>query len=406
MSFLANYLEARRLRTNPAYATQMRDQQERDWQLEDQTKRQEFMGGLMGNTAQPQQTAPYQQSPAEMFPGEQPVQGLQDVTAPAQPGSGYLGGEFGDKEMAMRMMAAPTEQTRGIGGSILQDQVRPGAKMTFSQYQQLSAADQKKYDTFVSNSFAPVDTRTKAIKNDQYMRGLGTKEERDAFRKRERASQWLNTGVSHLDPDSGQEIDIDIIGREINEKVGGDAGDRLVSFDNDLTVADNMISSLTQTQKELSDLSGMTNYQTTGFMSWLKGVPTSDVKAWDNLKTTVLSRLGLEKLLQMKASSPTGASGFGALSAKELDLLVSHMGKLDQESDPIEIKRIIGSIMKQLDGAKGRMEKKRNMQLKFYRRNRHHLPESMRISETAIEGYLNPGGGDAYQKYNLKRPGQ
>jgi len=103
------------------------------------------------------------------------------------------------------------------------------------------------------------------------------------------------------------------------------------------------------TKELLTELSGDTNYSTSGFLAYANLIPTTDSKRWMALKDTIVARLGLDKLKSMKQESATGASGMGSLSEKELLVLERNLGNLEQTQDPVQIKRIIKNITKQLD---------------------------------------------------------
>lgn len=57
----------------------------------------------------------------------------------------------------------------------------------------------------------------------------------------------------------------------------------------------------------------------------------TDADRLNSIYSTLKSVISLDKLTEMKRSSPTGASGFGALSAPELQLLVDSVAALDVE---------------------------------------------------------------------------
>lgn len=61
----------------------------------------------------------------------------------------------------------------------------------------------------------------------------------------------------------------------------------------------------------------------------------TDPDKLNSIYSTLKSVISLDKLMEMKKASPTGASGFGALSAPELQLLVDSVAALDPEL-PIE----------------------------------------------------------------------
>jgi hypothetical protein len=65
--------------------------------------------------------------------------------------------------------------------------------------------------------------------------------------------------------------------------------------------------------------------------------------------STITSNLAMDKLMQLKAASPTGASGFGALSEKELMIISDYASRLDPElpyDQQVEALREIARMMK------------------------------------------------------------
>ncbi len=92
----------------------------------------------------------------------------------------------------------------------------------------------------------------------------------------------------------------------------------------------------------------------TGWGAFMKDVPTTDANAWNTMKTTVLSGLGIGKMEELKALSSSGSTGFGALNEKELELLTSYKGKLEQTNDPKVIKKIINDMKKLVSSARRR----------------------------------------------------
>ena len=70
-----------------------------------------------------------------------------------------------------------------------------------------------------------------------------------------------------------------------------------------------------------------------GIQAMLSKLPGSDQKSLENIVATLKSNEGLGKLQEMKASSPTGGSGLGAVSEKELAFLTDNIAVLDP-TDP------------------------------------------------------------------------
>lgn len=65
--------------------------------------------------------------------------------------------------------------------------------------------------------------------------------------------------------------------------------------------------------------------------SWTENFPT-DARALSNVVTSLKSQKTIDLINQMKQASKTGATGFGSVTEKELDLLQSDIVKLDQRS--------------------------------------------------------------------------
>lgn len=72
-------------------------------------------------------------------------------------------------------------------------------------------------------------------------------------------------------------------------------------------------------------------------------VPWTDAMALKDLVTTLKSGEALRKLQEMKAQTATGASGLGAVSERELDLLISNMTALNPQSKDLQtqLKKVI-----------------------------------------------------------------
>lgn len=59
---------------------------------------------------------------------------------------------------------------------------------------------------------------------------------------------------------------------------------------------------------------------------------------------TIISSLGIGKLMEMKANSKAGASGMGALSDREMNLLTSALTSLKQSQNPAQLKKHLGEV--------------------------------------------------------------
>jgi len=131
MGFFREFTRARAERDSPAFAQRMAQQREYEFAQQqakaDNFQREKYLTGLMGNAPIPEQFEQQtQQMEGPLQPGQE--RGLMDVNqqvADAVPGSGYLGGDMGQDELAMRLMMAPSKGSRDVGGNILQGRTKP-----------------------------------------------------------------------------------------------------------------------------------------------------------------------------------------------------------------------------------------------------------------------------------------
>jgi len=79
----------------------------------------------------------------------------------------------------------------------------------------------------------------------------------------------------------------------------------------------------------------------------------------ESIYKTLRSTLTLDKLLELKAASPTGATGFGAINMKELELLTSAVEDLDTEL-PYEVQV---EKLNTIDGILGKVAPKKSSEL-------------------------------------------
>jgi hypothetical protein len=78
---------------------------------------------------------------------------------------------------------------------------------------------------------------------------------------------------------------------------------------------------------------GLVGNKTTGFGSYLSGIPTTAAMTLADNTEQIKASVALTKLMEMKKESKTGASGLGALNIKELETIQSILGKLNPKSD-------------------------------------------------------------------------
>ena len=314
-----------------------------------------------------------------MAGGQMPTGLMQ--TAPAEPGLMQT-----NPMMANYLQSQPLEASEAIAKAQIEAQYgqTPGG-MTYAQYQSATPDQRAVYDAYKGRE----DNATPAkIQQAEYYAGLSPAE-RVLYDRSNRAPQQLDVGTGYYSPGSGDFTPKNTVQAGVQAGEGTNISKGLSSFPLDLEVAEAFISDIDQTKSDLARLSGMTDYTTTGVSSFLKNLPATDQRAWHNIKTTMQSRLGLSKIMELKASSASGSTGFGALNEKELELLVSNLGMLDQASDPKEIKRIILKITNQLDSKSQRMRRGIDQKIDFYKANRYRL-EGYKMSDEEIAGYISP----------------
>lgn len=81
-----------------------------------------------------------------------------------------------------------------------------------------------------------------------------------------------------------------------------------------------------------------------GYNSLLSSIPETQANALRARLDKVKSNIALETLKELKDHSPTGASGFGALSEGELRVITDRLGKLDQSMTADELQKVLMDI--------------------------------------------------------------
>ena len=96
----------------------------------------------------------------------------------------------------------------------------------------------------------------------------------------------------------------------------------------------NLATNALETVQQIKDHPGLTGWNRPGQWSgaMIKKLPTTERYALETYVDQLKGQMGYSTLLSAKASSPTGASGFGALSEGELKLISSIAGNLDTDS--------------------------------------------------------------------------
>ena len=173
-------------------------------------------------------------------------------------------------------------------------------------------------------------------------------------------NQVYDTVTGYTNASTGEQVlTKDIAGGEEQKVIGKDVGQKVVGFDKAMSIADNTLYENKRLQDDLSELAGMTNNWTAGVGSYLQNIPTTDANVWKNLKDSIIARNVVGTMKEMKAQSPTGATGFGALSERELNLLETLQRSLNQAQSPAAIKNNIIKMNSHLEQINARIERDR-----------------------------------------------
>lgn len=290
--------------------------------------------------SQGQAANPYQQSPDELFPGEAPIPGLTNVDQEAVPGTGLYDQSVSPQErfiaynQRLQESAMPSLQKQALAGlSSMQGEAMP------------STAPRAEAKTFL------IGVGDGKVQRAAWDGAGGVKRLGEPFNSR---NPYLDQADQYIDPDTGKVVKKNLTEAELRKKEGVDIQNRLSEYSMNVAKGEAGLEQVDFMDEQLDNLANTATGWSTGFGSFFKAVPTSDANKWDTMKTGVLAGLGLDKIAEMKSQSSTGATGMGALNEKELDLLVSYRGKLEQANTPEEIKRVIGRMKRLLDNSRKR----------------------------------------------------
>jgi len=181
---------------------------------------------------------------------------------------------------------------------------------------------------------------------------------RDAWRDR----QLVDTKTGFQNVYDKQFIAKNLIQAKVDETIAPIITERLVNFYDDVDQAEDFLVVFENNRKDIQKLYGITP-DNTGWNAVFNMIPAGDAHAWMNLRDTVVANIGLNKILELKASSAQGATGLGALNEAELKMLQDHLGSLAQTQDPV----IIQERLRLLDGD---MQRIVNRKLRKLRHNR------------------------------------
>lgn len=167
---------------------------------------------------------------------------------------------------------------------------------------------------------------------------------------------------------------------EFQKTFGEENSAQYIEFPNTLAATDNFLRNNEEKRSSVQRLYGITTEGVTGLEAIFSIIPETDAMAWDKLKSEVVANIGIDKLIEMKESSSSGASGLGALSDTEMAILVAIKGDLSQTNDPKAIKIILRRLdreyaamatnrkrrIKQMHDKNRRMERRKKVPQDYY----------------------------------------
>jgi len=195
----------------------------------------------------------------------------------------------------------------------------------------------------------------------------GQQQARDSWRQQ----TYLNQGTQFA-PTTGQGPTVPIYNQEAASEKAQGAGygkaqsDYVTGYGSMRDAEDDFISNLRSTKALISEAGAKAGYKNTGWMSYLDQIPATDARSMTNLVETIQSRIAMDQMMNLKASSPTGSTGFGALSQKELSVLQDYLGKIDPKSSPAAVKKQLRRVFTMMDNMEKRYDKKRTRNDKKY----------------------------------------
>jgi hypothetical protein len=218
----------------------------------------------------------------------------------------------------------------------------------------------------------------------------------DNFTKAQLDALEIKSKEQFLDLESGYQSARDkekFIAKQIArarfEEALGETGSKIYfGFNDTLDATDTFMSHMMNKRGDVQQLYGLTRDNTVGWASIAQLIPGTGPKKWQDLAGTVVANIGIDKLLEMKESSPSGASGMGALSDTEMKILITIAGNLTQSSNVEDIKK----NLRRLDIFYSKMERTRKQKLTtMHRKNtaaersnyipeihRNYIPENQR----------------------------
>lgn len=157
-------------------------------------------------------------------------------------------------------------------------------------------------------------------------------------------------GTRYINPETGQPVAVPIEGTEVAVKRAEAKEKKEVGEAGKATIAGTVI---VDAQRALDTIKNNTEYTTGAYGKALQFVPGTDAYALSQMVDSVKANVGIDKLLDIKASG----AGLGQVPQSQLDMLASVLGGLDvgQPADVLQynlnrVKNIYSDIVKSAGG--------------------------------------------------------
>ena len=267
-----------------------------------------------------------------------------------QQGSGYFGGaqsSMDQLKLMAGMTSAPSKITQTAGAGMMRDLMGEETR------DRLNPAGDRFADKWLNLG-------------NEYMNPVTG----ESYPIRENPNyKTVDQGLYHTRLQTGEQFGKNVADTSTQKGVGTYRAKRLGDFTKSVAAGEAGLGAINDTILKLGELSGATDYTTTGLASWLNRAPMLPPNEWMHMRDVIVSRLATDKMAELKALSPNGSTGFGALSQKELEVLQQQLGNLSQERRPDAIKKQITEIVRLLDKSKNTMQRAQDKEIGWYNRN-------------------------------------
>lgn len=233
-------------------------------------------------------------------------------------------------------------------------------------------------------------------------------ERQQAMRDVKRQRQLVDVETGYVDPYNKKNfISKNLIQAGVDKKRAPVIAERLNSFYDDVNQTEFFLEN-TQTQRERVQHLYRNAEGNTGWFALAASIP--DIKSeggsreWQQIRDTVVSNIGLDKILDLKASSAQGATGLGALNEKELEMLQKHKGSLEQANSPEALKRVLLQMDRDMDLLQKRRMRSLQRERAWYNRNKRYAGEKAGTPDLIPEAQEYLFSGDKYTPIRGESP--